>query len=274
LMYAFAGHVSSMGSAETGITHYFPGTPDYGAPQQWSTFRRITPGFNATTGAREFLGESFINCKPISLTFSANPANVLGMRVGMEGLKLGAFTDNPDWADVAVYEDFAGIPITTKGAFYLPDGNEIDLMSNVNIQMTLNTDPQRDLVIGQYGPHDITMLSRSIRLTANYMWRNPTLYKKLYYNAGGTDWNPVTYNGDGACRIEFETPDNLPTRTYPAKIGFYGQRMTWTAQPLGLRGGEIISMQLTGVIAAASAGIDWQMYLVNDKAAYDWYNPT
>jgi hypothetical protein len=274
LFYCFAGHASSNGDVGAGYTHQFPGRADSGIPQNWMTFRRIIPGYDKDTGAAMFLGEQFEQCKVLSLTLSATPAATLGLRIGVAGLKMAAFVDNPNWIDSYSYEDYSGVPIATKGSFMLPDGTAIDTVTNCQLTLGLGANPRNDLVVGSYTPHDITTLTRDIQVSGTFFWRNPTLYKSLYYNSGGTDWQPEVYSPTGQFHMYFESPGNLATRTYPARIGFRGQKVTWTARPVGLRGGDVISMQLTGRITDAQAGIDWQMYMINDKAAYHWLTPS
>jgi hypothetical protein len=268
LLYAFAGSVSSTGSGP--YMHIFPAGADDTIPTKYMTFKKIVPVTSGNT-----MGEIYQDCKVMGLQIDATPGNMITMRVNALGLS-STFVDNPTgagWApstDNGGYEAYTAAPIACGGTFELPDGTPITSMTNVSLNLALGgMNPQQEMVLGSYSPDDITILSRNITVTGTFRWKNSTLYRNLTYN-GADAWSPIVWTGGQPFEVNFETPTAV-FNSATGVLGLWAQTMTWSAQPLRLRGGDIVVMQMTGtVLDTGDASQDWRLYLRNSTSSYAW----
>jgi hypothetical protein len=273
LFRSFAGGVTSTGlagqSATKAMMHVFPGRPDNQIPDVWMTFRRIINGLHGDT-----MGEEYRDNRVLSLTLTGAPGAPFGMRFGIQGLDV-AYNPAPagaGWApntDNGGYEDYPGVPLATKGTIDLHTGQKATNIQNVQITLAAGgMNPQQEMVIGSYHPTGITTLARNVTIQASMFYTDKTMYNNLYYN-GGSSWSPVVWSSPNPFVVEFETPDNIyGTPKVAGKVGFWAPKMMWRMDPIGLRGGDVISCRLTGVVLDNGAQDSWRLYLVNQHQDY------
>jgi hypothetical protein len=256
LLYAFAGTVSTVDNGDDTYTHYFPAGADSTVPSKYLTGRRSIPG--AAT-----LYEQMEDLVPYRLLFGLTPGEFATLRAEMVG-RTPIAVDGSGWSFSA--KDDNSVPISCKGIFSLPDGNEIETATAVSLEIAnMIPDLQRVLTLGSYYPFDFPVLGRAITLSFSYLWENKTLYESLYYSSGA--WNPLIYNS--SVSLEVESPDVI-TGSLPYKLKFYGQSVDWTCQPVRLAGGELVEIAMSGTVAGAASGHDWYLALTNGTASYTW----
>ena len=119
--------------------------------------------------------------------------------------------------------------------------------------------------MGNYYPYDFPVTGRQISLSFACLWESKTLYESLYYSAG--DWSPTVYSS--SVEIVVESTGNI-TGSTPYSLTFYGQDIDWSCQPIQLMGGELVAMQMSGIVTDASSGFDWYLKLQNGTASYTW----
>jgi hypothetical protein len=193
--------------------------------------------------------------------------------VGVQGLGIAAPVLNPRNATppwTPDFEDFHTVPIAACGDFQFSNGASFNRVQNVQLQLSLQAPPApQEMVVGSYYPHDITPLQRRITVQFTAFYKDPTLWRQLYYSEGST-WSPAVWDA-GTFNMYFETAANVvDNNTVPARIGFRAQNMHWVAQPQALRGGDVIVEQVTGTVLDAGSGEDWSIYLCNNVSSYVW----
>jgi len=265
LLWSFAGSASITGSGP--YTHIFPGMRDKVVPDKWLTFRRIIPEAGGT-----FFGEAYANCRVQDIILTAQPGSILNMRASVLGITstptssaAGAGWD-PDTD--GGYELYTGAPIACKGHVELPDGEPLSDINSATIRLSNGgPNPQQMMVLGQYTPADIPVLSRTITVELTAFWRNATIWKNIHYG-GGSTWTPELYQGYSPFDISFETPGNLNGKGYGGSLGFWAaaNAITWQARPIDTRGGDIVVMQLVGTVSDVAAGEQWKLLLNNGRS--------
>lgn len=267
LLWSLAGSGALTGNGP--YQHLFPGRADDIIPDNWLTFRRLVPNADGT-----MYGETFTDCKVTGFTLRAVPGQLLTCSVNVSGLTAAA-TDpaaGVGWApmtDNSGYESYSGIPIATVGGFEMPKGMALN---NINsAALTIDNGPADDaamLVLGSYSPHTVLPLARSIRIEVTAFWTGATIYKNVYMN-GGTSWSPIIFTGYSPFEMYFHSPSNLPNKAYPGTIGFYAApgAISWTVTPLELRGGDVILLNMVGMVNAVTSGDAWEIYLKNGRSS-------
>jgi len=257
LFYAFAGSVSSVDNGDSTYTHYFPSGADSTAPEKYLSARRSVPG-------AAVLYEQMIDLTVQRMLFSLTPGEFSTLRADL----IGRTPSNPDgsgWSFTS--EGQTSIPIACSGHFEMPDGSAVETSTAVTLDLS-NVVPglQDVLTVGSYYPFDFPVLGRALTITFSHLWESKTLYDQLYYSAGA--WSPTLYSSSLDMEVE---SGGMITGSLPYKLKFYAPNVQWECQPLELRGGELVRMQMTGTVADySSAGHDWYLALTNGTATYTW----
>jgi len=257
LLYSFAGSVSSVNNGDSTYTHYFPQAADSTAPTKYLTARRSVPG-------TAVMYEQMIDMIPARMMFGFTPGEFTTLRADL----LGRTPSNPDgsaWSFSGA-KGQSSIPIGCSGTFELPDGTPVETSSAVQLDLqNIVPNIQDVLTLGSYYPFDFPVLGRNITVSFQHLWETKDLYTSMYYS-GGT-WNLDLYN----TTLDFEVESNgYITGSLPYKLRFYGANVQWQCQPLELRGGDLVRLQMVGTVAAATSGFDWYLALTNGTATYAW----
>lgn len=257
LLYAFAGSASSVDNGDGTYTHYFPEGADSTAPTKYLTGRRSVPG-------AAVMYEQMIDLVPARMMFGFTPGEFTTLRSDL----IGRTPSNPDggaWSFTGA-KGQSSIPIGCSGTFELPDGTAVETSSAVQLDLqNIIPNIQDVLTLGSYYPFDFPVLGRNITVSFQHLWETKTLYESMYYTGGS--WNLDLYNTD----LDFEVESNgYITGALPYKLKFYGQNVQWQCQPLELRGGDLVRLQMVGTVAAADSGHDWYLALTNGTSSYSW----
>lgn len=257
LLYSFAGSVSSV-NPDTGVyAHYFPAGADETAPEKYLTARRTVPGSSV-------LYEQMSDLKPYRLLFGLTPGEFATLRAEFVGRK----PTNPDgssWVfDAKDPEE--SCPITCNGVFRMA-GLPAETTSGVVLDLTnIVPDLRRVMVGGSPYPYDFPVLNRAISVQFGFLWEDPTLYQALYYDSG--EWEPLVYSSSYEVTVESA---GVITGTTPYSLTFWAASVDWQAQPLALRGGDLVEFGMVGTVKPAVSGHDWYLKLVNGTGpTYNW----
>lgn len=256
LLYAFAGSVSSVDNADGSYSHYFPGGADSSAPAKYLTARRSVPGANT-------LYEQMEDQVVTRMLWSFAPGEFATLRAEMAG-RTPSSPDGSGWAFDA--KDETSVPIACKGSFELPSGTMVDTVSGVTLEMgNITPPPQQVLAMGSYYPIDFPVLGRQISLSFASLWEDKALYDSLFYDTGV--WTPTVYSS--SVEVVVQSTANI-SGSIPYELAFYAPEVGWECQPVGLEGGGLVAMQMTGIVTDAASGFDWYLKLTNGTADYSW----
>lgn len=257
LFYAFAGSVSSVDNGNSTYTHTFPQGADSTAVEKYLTGRRSVPG--AST-----LYEQMQDLRVYRLLFGLTAGDFATMRAEF----MGRVPTNPDgsgWTFSAKQPEDS-TPITCNGHFEVPDGTAIETATGVSLELiNVIPDLRRVLVIGDPYPVDFPTMERVARVRFTFLWENKDLYSELYYDTGA--WDTQQYSSSFEVNVQ---SGGKITGSLPYQLTFYAQHMDWEAEPLALRGGDLVEMGMTGTLKRATSGQDWRLQLTNGTESYAW----
>lgn len=259
LLYAFAGSVSSVDNADGTYTHYFPSGTDSTAPGKYLTARRSVPGTST-------LYEQLEDLVPYRMLFGLTPGEFTTLRAEFMG-RLPKSPDGSGWSYSA--EGQSSIPIGCAGHFELPDGTAVETSAAVQLELASGIpNPQDVFTLGSYYPFDFPVLSRNITVSFTHLYETKTLYDNLHYDGSG-DWETALYSS--SLDVEVQSTGYI-TGSLPYKLKFYAPNVQWELRnPVELRGGDLIRMDMVGTVAAATSGsTDWYLALTNGVSSYAW----
>jgi len=78
----------------------------------------------------------------------------------------------------------------------------------------------------------------------------------------------VGWNGPGATGKTPTSYNVYPNARY--EFGFQAKSVDWQSPPPPLQGGELMRLDMTGTVANAESGIDWNMWVTNKTPSYTW----
>lgn len=256
LFYAFAGSVSTITNGDSTYTHVFPDGADDTAPEKYLTARRSIPGASV-------LYEQMQDQVVSRLQFGFTPGEFATLRAELMGLE----PSNPDgsgWSFSAKGQ--SSIPVSCLGSFEMPEGTAVSTSTAVTLDMVnITPGPQDVLVVGSYWPVDFPVLGRAITITMTHLWETKDLYSSMWYSGGS--WTPAIYSS--SVDVTVQSPGYI-TGSIPYTLKFYAQNVQWEANPVPLRGGDLVRMEMRGIMADAESGDDWTLQLQNGTASYTW----
>lgn len=163
----------------------------------YMSFRKATPATDSTN----VFGETFQDCKIVSLTLALPNDGLISSRIDMLG-RLSEFTNNPSWTyGNTQYEDYESIPIgvVSGGYMQIPDFSASDLpitAANVTIA-NAPLDIRQERVYGDPYIEDVTTVGRALTVELVVKWKDPQLYRKIFTGAtNGTQWQPAPFVAD------------------------------------------------------------------------------
>lgn len=262
LIYGLAGTVTSTGSGP--YLHIF-GRNDDTLPNKYMAFRKMIP-----LASGSYFGETYWDGKVMSMAFNAQAGMAMTMQVGVQALEPvpNNAPSGAGWqptSDQGGYEEYTRVPIAARAAIEMPDGTPVTNFRNLSIAIgTGAPNPEAEMVLGSFFPHDITTLSRDITISGQVFWQNATLYSNMYYG-GGSSWSWTPYTGGAPFDAAFETPSNcLSFNSITAMLGFTAQKVIWACQPIDLVGGDIVVMDMIGTVVNNVSWEDWRLYMRTD----------
>lgn len=239
----------------------------------WMSVRKFIPGSDTSAT----LGEQFLDCKVVGLSFGLPNEGLISARADFMG-RTFQFQDTPEsnWTWANSYEDYTSMPIgcTVGGYISVPSYGDRPLpvvAATVGIQNN-PLDIRLERVFGSPDLENITITSRQLVFDVTCKWRDPTLYRAILTGSqSGTAWTPTPFVQ--SLDVWAQSPSYASGTSAPYALRVESDSVMWQlAGGIRLVGNQMVSIRLQGV-ALDTNGNYARMTLMNKKAAYDWPTP-
>lgn len=257
LLYAFAGTCTSNDMGDSTYEHVMPSGADSSAPGKYLTGRRMIPGT-----ANQY--EQMEDLVPTRILLGITPGEYVTMRYEAIGRTISA-PDGSAWTYTPKNE--VSVPIACRGGLELPDGSSLATATGATLELVnVVPDLRRVLVVGSYYAYDFPVTARAITLSFTHLYETKTLYENFYWN--GTAWQPSIYST--SMDVYVQSPGDITGAALPYQLKLWASNVDWSCEPIGLVGGDLVEMRITGTVAAAASGFDWYFNVRNGTATYTW----
>jgi len=244
-LYGALGEVATTGAGPDYV-HTFTMPADQFAAPYYTV--RYAPGF--------LWGEQYQDCRFNLLTMSWRGADFVRGAVGNLG-GLPAKVSTAAWSP-ATKVDGGPQFLAPLGLIELPTGTPAKVLAGSFVAgMGIPLDEQ--FIVGSYVPDDFNIVGRTFILNLTVKITDATLYTKIMYDpAGGNAWAASIFR-EALITLRFDSDQNADTATpYRFTIAANGQAGTpnvaWSAQPIALRAGRNVLMNMTGAFLADPTG--------------------
>lgn len=215
-------------------------------------------------------GEQFPDCRFSALALEFQAANFVRGTLGI----LGGTPEKVDHTGWNAAADGGPQLITAVSEIELPTSTKIKVLGGTfTAGMAIPLDEQ--WIIGSYSPDAFDINSRAYALTFNVKIDDGALYTKMSYDpSGGSQWVADLFR-EANFKLLLKSNKNIPgtTQPYSMQIAGNGQsgnsaNVVWAANPVGIRAGRQVTMQVTGMFLGVSDGDPITVELINDVASY------
>ena len=246
--------------------------------QPWMAVRCKVPGRTAAENS----GDIGVDSKISALTLTIPGAGLLQMNTVFLGRcpKFPTPTEVNAWAYANTLEDSLSIPNAGKGRFLI-GGVEYPITSAQIVVANNLTNPQQEMVVGDYYPDDFIALTRNAQIQVVYKWENADLHRQLYTGrVDGVEWDslPFSQKTSGATMAFeglFQSSGNIPgsSPAVPYEMRVIANHVTWAVQPgsMELQAGGIIQLTLVGTILEPLDGSDYLEIWVRNGKDLAWH---
>jgi len=260
LMGATGNSAAPTGATEA-KTHVFTlGTDQFSAPY-----------YTARFAPAKMWGEEIPACRFTAMGLQWRGANFVRGQLGFVGGTPTPVADASAWgaqADVDQSPPF----ITPVSKIEMPSGVNMKVLGG-SFMSTMAIPLEEQWVVGSYSPDDFDIVSRAFILQLAIKVQDANLYNAVMYDglAYANAWSAEILK-QANFDIEFKTAAIIEDTTpYSLKIEGNGGaagagNVAWSAQPVGLRAGSQVIMNVTGVFLA-DATLPIKFTLVNKHAA-------
>lgn len=264
ILYAAAGTKAATAGTGTNATrNRFYVNPSDESALKWLAFRKYTPDSTGTAGITEYLYDARVN----GLTINVPTMGPAQMQVAFMGRKVLS-ADNES-ATGSTYEDGSGLGLSCAGSISLPGfttaigGGWAGKFTSAQITLANNiSQPQQEMIIGEYHPDDFTTLSRGASVSLVYKWEDPKLFKQIVYNGTAGSWSPVIPTS--AVQIKVASANNITGKSVPYSMEFNAPYVDWSISKPMLAGNNLLMVQVTGMVKGTTDTTpSWYIDLVN-----------
>ena len=277
LMYALLGDVSSAQvNTDPAYDHTFKPLSSDLAFVRWLTLRKYFPRKEAD--AATDLGEEYLNCKPVGMTFSLEHDQPIRARLDFLGMSGTLVDDISGWTwGNAAYESWYSVPVGCEiggSISFTGGGLTAEELPIVRAQVSMQNVPldlRQEKVYGSPYLEDVTIIERRLTFDVTVKWNNPQVYKAILTNdIAGTTWasSPLTGELEVIAVATKNIDDTLAA--YPYSLTLNAPEIMWqlNGAPV-LAAGQAIMMRLTGTALETAADYT-TMAIRNGVAAYAW----
>lgn len=262
LLLAAMGSVTTTGDGvATPYTHVF----------KMKTDQFDVPYLTGRFAPANLWGEQFQDLRLNQLSLAFKAADFLRGQAGFIG-GLPSKVATATW-DAAAKVDGGPQFIAPITVIEIPTGTPASVISGV-FAIGNNIPLDEQWVVGSYSPKGFDITRRAFALSLNILVEDAALYSKMMYDpAGGSTWVADVMR-EGDIKLDLVSDQKaLLTNPYKLTIAANGQtggagNVIWTAQPIGVRAGRQVVMNVTGTFLADSALEPVTVTLVNDTATY------
>lgn len=255
--------LASLGQASTVVnggvgTHTFKfNTNEIDIP--WIAARKMIPGRDNILGQGIIGFDNKVNLLRTTVAATA-PVEMMVQLLG----RVPVPDSHPEVWTGQSFEDFTGVPLACKGLFKLPTvaGLPTPLpVTQVVVEMAnVTTTPREEMIVGSYNPDDVVPRTRAMTFRFIYKWKDPTLWGMLFSNKLRADtWSPTPFistssGGQYAVDLLVQSPFNIPGTTTPYSLEIQANQVFWQSNPIRMRAGDIVVMEVIGTVLYQSAG--------------------
>lgn len=238
--------VTASSGAQSQITRFSTDSSDE-QKLGWLALRKYTPGPNGSDGLTEYL----YDCRATAMTLNMSPMGPMTAEFGFVGRKPYSVDNEPLAGVLGAFEDGTSLGMSKNGLIQIPG---LDITSNTDGAFTAAqiiisngvSQPQQEMIIGSSHPDDFVALTRSVAIRLVYKWKDPTLYKLLYYNGSAGNWSPQIKTSSVLIRSQ---SDNLvPGFSNPYKMEFNAPNVDWEMGVPRLLPGNVLQVEMTGLV--------------------------
>lgn len=240
--------------------------------QPWLAARRMIPGRDNIYGNGIIGYDNKVNLFRTTVA-AASPVEVMLQMMG----RFPIMDNHPETWLGSSFEDFESIPLACRGTFKLPtvEGlpNPLPVTQVVAEMVNVTTTPREEMVVGSYYMDDVVTRTRVLTFRFVYKWRDANLANYLFGNQlRASAWSPVpfvteTSGTDYAVDLLVESPNNIEDTTTPYSLRIRANKVFWQPQPVRLRAGDIVMLEMVGTVLYDSGGY-CEFVLINGQTAY------
>jgi hypothetical protein len=256
--------VSTVDNADGSYTHTFTLGSDHFAAPYYTV--RSAPG--------NLWGEQHQDVRVTSLALSWRGANFVRGQVGLIG-GLPAKVSTAAW-NALTYVDGGPQFIAPLGDIELPSATDIKVLGGSFVAAAaIPLDEQ--MIVGSYSPDDLDIVSKSFMIQMAVKISDGDLYTKMMIDPdGGNAWVAEIFK-EADFKLEFSSDQEAASGVpYKISIAANGENqasgdanVAWSAQPVSVRAGRNLIMNVTGTfLADPLAGDPISVELTNQTASY------
>ena len=203
------------------------------------------------------------DCRVSALGFTWRAANFLRATMGVSG-------GNPTKVSVptGVSPDSGPQFLTVESEIEVPTATPLKVLSGSFVGgNAIPLDEQ--WIVGSYSPDAFDVVTRAFSISLVVKLTDGNLYSKMMYDpAGGSAWVADLFK-EADINITFKSNEEVDTGV-PYSIKIKGDAATdniiWSADPVGVRAGRNVLMNMTGVFLASDTSSPVTVEVVNDVA--------
>lgn len=250
LLRAFAGTATSAAGAEASTySHTF----------REATNQSFLPWCTVTKNVSDIWAERYTDCRVSALSLDIPAAGLMTATFSVAGI-------TPDEISVPtesyVDDDYLFVGCVGSVKF---DGTGTYKATRVRIDFANNiTNDER--VVGSYYLDDLTMMSRSARITCDTFLTTADWYRATYNNAG-TTWDPAVVSAELDLTIN-SAEAAVSGGTAKGEFRLVIPNIDYLAYPVPLAGGDLVRTTLTAELTVPGNEIPFYMQLLNGQSAY------
>ena len=258
LLLGALGQVATVDNTDGSWTHTFS-LPD----DQFSA-----PYFTIRSAPGDMWGEQFQDVRVSGLAISFAGARFIEAAVQFTG-GLPLKVSTAAWAAAAKVDDGPQF-VAPLGDIEIPLATDVKVLSgSVAFGIAIPLDEQ--FIIGSYSPDDFDINQRSMVITLNIKVTDDVLYTKMMYDKdSGNAWLANMF-AEADIKLEMVSPVDAASGV-PYSISFKAKvaddNILWSAQPIAIRAGRQIVMQVTGVVIGVNSGDPIEVVLINQESGY------
>lgn len=225
----------------------------------WLAARRMVPGRDEVFGNGVLGWDNKVNLLRTTVAAAA-PVEMLLQLMG----RVPEMDNHPEtWAGNS-FEDYKSIPLACKGTFKLPTISDFPIplpVTQAIIEMgNVTTTPREEMIVGSYFMDDVVARTRALTIRFVYKWRDAKLAQYLFGNQlKATAWSPApfiteTSGSNYAADLLVESPNLIPGTATPYSLRIRPNIVFWQPQPIRMRAGDIITMEVMGTALYSASG--------------------
>ena len=231
------------------------------------------PYFTLRSAPGAIWGEQLQDVRVSALALTWRGANFLRGTAAFMGGMPTPIASMAAW-NAAAQVDSGPQFISPISAIELPTGTPASVLAG-SFAAGMNIPLDQQWVVGSYSPDAMDITNRTFMVSLTLKISDGTLYKKMSYDpAGGNAW-AASLMREANFKVEFKS-DILADAGIPYALSIAGNgnsdadaNVVWSAAPIGVRAGQQVIMNVTGVfLASPTADQPITVTLTNQQASY------